>query len=339
MSLIRFALIGCGNIGLRHAEQIQRIGKLMAVCDTVPAKAQDFGTRYAVPFYTDSSVLLNDLAKVIDVVVLCTPNGIHAAQAIQAFEKKCHVLVEKPMALSVQDCSRMILSANNAKKHLFTVMQNRFNPPVMAVKHALDQKAFGKISSIQLTCFWNRDAAYYADSWRGSLSLDGGVLFTQFSHFIDLLLWFFGDVVQVEAYTRNADHQGIIAFEDAGVVILRFANGILGTVHFSVNSFGKNREGSLAILGSKGIAKIGGTYLNTIEYQDFADYTLSVPEIATAPNEYGSYQGSMRNHDKVYLHLIQTLEDQTPYYTSPQEGLQTVELINRIYHAAKQFKE
>lgn len=338
MSSIRFALVGCGNIGLRHAEQMQRVGKLMAVCDTVPAKAQDFGTRYAVPFYTDFTDML-ERAQEIDVVVLCTPNGLHASQAIQAFEKKLHVLVEKPMALSVEDCNRMIQSADNAGKHLFTVMQNRFNPPVVAVKHALDQTAFGKISSIQLTCFWNRDASYYADSWRGSVALDGGVLFTQFSHFIDLLLWLFGEVVQVEAYTQNADHQGIIAFEDAGVVILRFANGVLGTIHFSVNSFGKNREGSLAILGSGGIAKIGGTYLNTIEYQDFADYSLSVPESAAGPNEYGSYQGSMRNHDKVYQHLIQTLVNNTPYYTSPQEGMQTVELINRIYHSAKQFKE
>lgn len=338
MSSIRFALVGCGNIGLRHAEQMQRVGKLMAVCDTVPAKAQDFGTRYAVPFYTDFTDML-ERAQEIDVVVLCTPNGLHASQSIKAFEKKYHVLVEKPMALSVEDCNRMIQSADNAGKHLFTVMQNRFNPPVVAVKHALDQTAFGKISSIQLTCFWNRDASYYADSWRGSVALDGGVLFTQFSHFIDLLLWLFGEVVQVEAYTQNADHQGIIAFEDAGVVILRFANGVLGTIHFSVNSFGKNREGSLAILGSGGIAKIGGTYLNTIEYQDFADYSLSVPESAAGPNEYGSYQGSMRNHDKVYQHLIQTLVNNTPYYTSPQEGMQTVELINRIYHSAKQFKE
>lgn len=336
MSLIRFALVGCGNIGLRHAEQIRWLGKLMAVCDTVPAKAQNFGTRYSVPFYTELSAML-DAEQEIDVVVICTPNGLHASQAIQAFEKKCHVLVEKPMALSVQDGNRMIRSAHAAGKQLFTVMQNRFNPPVMAVKHALDQHAFGKISSIQLTCFWNRDASYYTDSWRGSLSLDGGVLFTQFSHFIDLLLWYFGEVTHVEAYTQNADHKGIIAFEDAGAVILRFASGILGTIHFSVNSFGKNREGSLAILGSKGIAKIGGTYLNTIEYQDFADYSLSVPEMSSAPNDYGSYQGSMRNHDKVYRHLIETLVDQKPYYTSPQEGLQTVELINRIYHSAKQF--
>ncbi|MDE3253963.1 MAG: Gfo/Idh/MocA family oxidoreductase, partial [Bacteroidota bacterium] len=293
MTLIRFALVGCGNIGLRHAELIQSFGKLIAVCDTVPEKAQDFGNRFKVPFHTDLSVML-DTEEGIDVVVICTPNGLHASQAIRAFEKNCHVLVEKPMALSVQDCNRMIQSANTAGKQLFTVMQNRFNPPVMAVKQALDQNAFGKISSIQLTCFWNREAAYYADSWRGSLALDGGVLFTQFSHFIDLLLWLFGEVVQVEAYTQNADHKGIIAFEDVGVVILRFANGILGTLHFSVNSFGKNREGSLAILGTKGIAKIGGTYLNTIEYQDFADYSLSVPETVSAPNDYGSYQGSMR---------------------------------------------
>lgn len=339
MSLIRFALVGCGNIGLRHAEQIQVVGKLIAVCDSVLAKAQELGSRYSVRFYSDLSVMLEkEKENGIDVVVICTPNGIHASQAILAFEKNCHVLVEKPMALNSQDCNSMIQSANIAGKKLFTVMQNRFNPPVMAVRKALDQGAFGKISSVQLTGFWNRDAAYYENSWRGSLLLDGGVLFTQFSHFIDLLIWFFGEVISVEAYTQNATHAGVIAFEDSGVVILRFANGILGTIHFSVNSFGKNREGSLAILGSKGIVKIGGTYLNTIEYQDFADYPFYVSETSSTPNEYGSYQGSMRNHDKVYQQLIATLMHHTPYYTTPEEGLQTVELINKIYRSAERFK-
>ncbi len=337
MSVIRFALVGCGNIGQRHAQQIRVFGILAAACDCIAAKVNELGSRYGVSCYTDLSEML-EMETAIDVVVICTPNGLHAAHAIMALEKNCHVLVEKPMALSAADCKRMIASAEKTGRRLFTVMQNRFNPPVKAVKQALDEGAFGKISSIQLTCFWNREASYYADSWHGTKDLDGGVLFTQFSHFIDLLAWFFGEVTDVAAYSQNADHAGIIAFEDSGVAVLRFSNGILGTVNFSVNSFGRNREGSLSILGTKGVVKIGGTYLNTIEYQDFADYDLLVAETPRAANDYGSYHGSMRNHDKVYGQLVETLLDNKPYYTTPEEGLKTVELVERIYQAADRFK-
>jgi UDP-N-acetyl-2-amino-2-deoxyglucuronate dehydrogenase len=335
MYKIRFAIIGCGRIAERHAVHIHTYGTLVAVCDSNEAKANTLAEKYSA----DSFFAIEDLLaakREIDVVVICTPNGLHAQHAILALNKGFHVLVEKPMALSTSDCIDMMAAAVKAGKQLFTVVQNRFNPPVTAVKHALEHQAFGKISSIQLTCFWNRTNDYYKDSWKGTKVMDGGILFTQFSHFIDLLYWFFGDVKKITAITKNADHSDNIEFEDCGVAILEFENGIIGTINFSVNSFAKNREGSLSILGEKGTVKIGGEYLNTIEYQKFDNYHLTKITETGEANDYGTYKGSMSNHDKVYANLVDTLQNGAQFYANTFEGLKTVELIERIYRAAKE---
>jgi len=332
MNPIAFAIIGCGRIAQRHALHIREYGRLVAVCDSIETKAQALAEEYGVaPF-----ILIDDLFAAgleIDVIVICTPNGLHAQHAIQALRKGYHVLVEKPMAITSKDCREMIIAAELAHKQLFTVMQNRFNPPVIAVKKALDAGAFGKLFSIQLTCFWNRDNAYYEGSWKGTKEMDGGTLFTQFSHFIDLLYWFFGDVKKVYAMSKNAAHSGVIEFEDSGVVMLEFVNGIIGTINFSVNSFGKNREGSLSILGAEGTVKIGGEYLNTIEYAEFRKYQLENLPRSNEANDYGTYKGSMSNHDKVYKDLVETLQYGEPYYASLLEGLKTVEIIEKIYQS------
>ncbi len=338
MNKISFAIIGCGQIAQRHAKHINNYGRLVAVCDIIESKAVLLAKQFNASVYTQISTLLSH-EKNIDVIVICTPNGIHAEHAIQALNNKYHVLVEKPMALSVSDCKKMIEAANKNGRQLFTVVQNRFNPPVQAVRNALDKNAFGKISSIQLTCFWNRTADYYKDSWHGTKNMDGGILFTQFSHFIDLLYWFFGDVKKVSAFTKNADHVNSIEFEDCGVAILEFENGIIGTINFSVNSFDKNREGSLTILGEKGMVKIGGEYLNTIEYQQFASYQLENILDTAGVNDYGTYKGSMSNHDKVYENLIDTLQHGKPFYADSTEGLKTVEIIERIYKAANDLTQ
>ena len=338
MNKISFAIIGCGQIAHRHAKHINHYGRLVAVCDIVESEAASLAKQYNASVYTQIEQLLSH-EKNIDVIVVCTPNGLHAEHAIQALNNKYHVLVEKPMALSVSDCKKMIEAADKNERQLFTVVQNRFNPPVQAVKNALDANAFGKISSIQLTCFWNRTADYYKNSWHGTKNMDGGILFTQFSHFIDLLYWFFGDIKKIAAVTRNADHAGMIEFEDCGVAILVFENGIIGTINFSVNSFDKNREGSLTILGEKGMVKIGGEYLNTIEYQQFDYYQLENVLDTAGANDYGTYKGSMSNHDKVYGNIIDTLQHNKPFYADSSEGLKTVEIIERIYKAANDLTQ
>ena len=334
---LQFAIIGCGNIAKRHAEQIQAIGKLAAVCDIIRSKAEELGKKYNAGSFSSIEVLFAQ-KKDIDVAVICTPNGLHAAHSIISLQAGCHVLCEKPMAINSSDCRMMIQETEKAGKHLFVVKQNRFNPPVVAVKKLLDEKKLGNIYSIQLNCFWNRNAKYYENSWKGTMALDGGTLFTQFSHFIDLLYWMFGDVKQVKGFKKNAAHQNIIEFEDTGVVILEFENGVIGAINYTVNSFQKNMEGSLTIFGEKGTVKIGGQYLNELEYQQIESYVISNLPAGNKANEYGSYQGSMSNHDKVYKNLVDVINNNAAMAAGSRDGLKTVEIIERIYAAAENLQ-
>jgi predicted dehydrogenase len=330
---IKFGLIGCGRIAQRHAEHINKKGELVAICDIVREKADEFGKKYDAKVYYDIDELFIR-EREIDVISVCSPNGLHAEHAVKALNAGVHVLCEKPMALSVYQCGEMIKAAERTNKRLFAIKQNRFNPPVEAVKKVLEEGKLGKIFSIQLNCFWNRNPDYYHNSWKGTLKLDGGTLYTQFSHFIDLLYWFVGDVKNVHAIMANYAHQGIIEFEDTGVVILEFYNGAIGSINYTVNSYGKNMEGSLTIFAEKGTVKIGGQYLNELEYQNIEGYKIeNLPE-GNKANNYGHYQGSMSNHDRVYDNLIEVLQKNAAISTSSFEGLKTVEIIEKIYKAA-----
>ena len=331
---LSFAIVGCGNIGKRHAEQIPTVGKLAAVCDIIKSKADDIGKKYNAPAFSSIEELFA-VTKDIDVVCVCTPNGLHALHSIMSLRAGYHVLCEKPMAIRSADCKAMIDEAKKAGKHLFVVKQNRFNPPVAAVKKLVDEKKLGKIYSIQLNCFWNRDANYYENSWKGTKELDGGTLFTQFSHFIDLLYWMFGDLRRVKGFTKNYSHQHIIEFEDTGVIVLEFQNGILGTINYTVNSFQKNMEGSLTVFAENGTVKIGGQYLNELEYQQIKDYVITNLPVGNKANEYGFYQGSMSNHDKVYQNLADVINHNAPMAANSYDGLKTVEIIERIYAASE----
>jgi UDP-N-acetyl-2-amino-2-deoxyglucuronate dehydrogenase len=335
---IKFAILGCGRIAQRHAEHIQALGELTAVCDIDNNKARTLGEKYGAKWYSSLEDMLGGSPE-IDVVSVCTPNGLHAEHSIKALKAGHHVLCEKPMALTVSDCSAMINTAERANKRLFIVKQNRFNPPVEAVKKLIDQDKLGKIYSVQLNCFWNRNEDYYKNSWKGTKDLDGGTLFTQFSHFIDLLYWFVGDVVPVSATTGNYHHQGMIEFEDTGMVVLKFLSGAIGTINYTVNAYKKNMEGSLTIFAEKGTIKIGGQYLNELEYQSLAGDPISDLPPGNPPNNYGQYFGSMSNHDKVYKNLVSVLDGSGTIATSGMEGLKTVEIIEKIYREARKNKE
>lgn len=329
-----FAIVGCGRIAQRHAEHINRLGSLVATCDIIRERAEGLATQYGSRAYSSIEEMLTAEGDV-DVISVCTPNGLHALHAISALNAGCHVLCEKPMAVSVTDCRLMIAASEAANRRLFIVKQNRFNPPVVAVKKLLDEGRLGTIYSIQLNCFWNRDAEYYRDSWKGTLDLDGGSLYTQFSHFIDLLYWMIGDVDHIDAMVDNFKHKGVVAFEDTGVVALRFKNGALGTINFTTNSFGRNMEGSIAIFGEKGTVKIGGQYLNELEYQRIENFAITDLPAGNPANNYGHYQGSMSNHDRVYENVIDVLQSGGAIAASGHEGLKTVEIIDRIYSAAR----
>lgn len=333
MSLIRFAIIGCGRIARRHAEQIKKRGTLVAVCDVVQEKADELAYEYnAKAYYSIDDLLLNE--KQTDIIVVCTPNFLHAEHTIQSLLAGCHALCEKPMAIHEQDARKMIDVSKKTGNKLFIVKQNRYNPPVAAVKKALDEKRLGKIYSISLNCFWNRNASYYKNSWKGKLQSDGGTLYTQFSHFIDLLYWMIGDVKEVKAIMANYAHEGITEFEDTGIVLLQFFNGAIGTLNYTVNSYCRNMEGSLTIFGEKGTVKIGGQYLNELEYQNIEGYYIGGLPAGNPANNYGDYQGSMSNHDKVYDNLIAVLQHNATATITAEEGLKTVQIIEKIYRAA-----
>lgn len=332
-STISFGIVGCGRIAQRHAEHIHSKGILKAVCDIDKEKADALASKYcAKAYYSIDDMLAAE--KEMDVVSVCSPNGLHAEHSIKGLKAGFHVLCEKPMALTVNDCGEMIKAGERTNKRLFAIKQNRFNPPVEAVKKIIDEGKLGKILSVQLSCFWNRNPDYYKNSWKGTLALDGGTLYTQFSHFVDLLYWMVGDVKNVQAYISNYIHKGIIEFEDTGVVILEFHNGAIGTINYTVNSFQKNMEGSLTLFGEKGTVKIGGQYLNELEYQNIEGYKIeNLPE-GNKANNYGNYQGSMSNHDKVYDNLVEVLRNNAAISTSSFEGLKTVEIIEKIYRSA-----
>ncbi len=332
--LIKFALVGCGRIANRHASHIGKCGELIAVCDVDEKKAKQLAEEYQVPYYTNIEDLLVE-EKTADVISICTPNGLHASHTIKSLKAGYHVLCEKPMAINVHDCDEMIKEAEKANRRIFVVKQNRFNPPIVALKKAIDENRLGKLLSVQLNCFWNRDEAYYENSWKGTKDLDGGTLFTQFSHFIDLLYWLVGDVKEVFAVGANLNHQETIEFEDTGVVALKFYNNVLGTINYTVNSYDKNMEGSLTIFGEEGTIKVGGQYLNELDYQHIANFQIEGLPEGNPANNYGQYQGSMSNHDYVYKNVVDVLTNNGAIATNGFEGLKTVEIIEKIYTSIK----
>ncbi|HWB28776.1 MAG TPA: Gfo/Idh/MocA family oxidoreductase [Chitinophagaceae bacterium] len=334
---LTFAIIGCGRIAERHAEHIQNVGKLQAVCDIIPAKAEALGKKYNTKIYYNAEDLLA-YEKGLKVVSVCTPNGLHAAHTISALNAGADVLCEKPMAISSYDCGEMIKAAERNNRRLFIVKQNRFNPPVAALKQAIEQGILGRIYNVHVNCFWNRNDGYYHNTWKGTKALDGGILFTQFSHFIDLLYWMVGDVKKAYTLTRNFAHINSIEFEDTGAAILEFYNGAIGNINFTINSFQKNMEGSVTIFTEHGTVKIGGQYLNELEYQNIKDFVIKDLPKGNTANDYGTYTGSMSNHGKVYENLADVLQNGAAISTSAFEGLKTVEIIEKIYASAENTK-
>lgn len=329
----QFAISGCGKIADRHAQEIARRGKLVAVCDIVPERADALALAYNATAYYDFDTMLA-AEKNLDVVSICTPNGLHATQSIAALQAGLHVLCEKPMCLLTPDGAAMIAAAEKAHKKLLVVKSTRYNPAIVVLKKLFDKGQIGNVYSFQLNCVWNRPNAYYANNWRGSLDLDGGTLYTQFSHYIDVLLWLLGDVLDVCGFRTNRAHQNSIAFEDTGAVALKMQSGAIGTLHYSVNAQLQNHEVSLTIVAEKATIKLGGTYLNDLLYQQPALIDVDSLSSGNHANDYGFYKGSMSNHDKVYENVIAALQGADSQVTDGEGALKTVALIEKIYQQA-----
>lgn len=330
---IRFAVVGCGHIGKRHAEMVVRDPgtELVALCDIRPK--EELGIEaYPVAFFSDMTSLLQSGLD-IDVINICVPNGLHAELAIQAIESGHHVVIEKPMALQVQDAERVLQTSLKYQKEVFCVMQNRYSPPSVWIKQMIDSGRLGKIYLVQLNCFWNRDERYYKPGgWHGDACLDGGTLFTQFSHFIDIMYWLFGDIQHIQARFADFNHQQLTDFEDSGLVTFEFVNGGMGCLNYSTAVWNKNMESSMLIVAENGSVKIGGQYMNEVEYCHIKDYEM--PELApTNPgNDYGPYKGSAQNHNFVIRNVVEVLQHTGAQNTTTAlEGLKIVDIIRRIY--------
>jgi predicted dehydrogenase len=329
---MNFAIIGCGQIAKKHAEIISNYGTLIAVCDIDLIKAEAFSKLYNATCYSAlESLLINE--KELDIAVICTPNGLHAQHSIACLKANLHVICEKPMAISTVDCDKMITVSKEQNKHLFVIKQNRFNPPVVALKKAIEEKKLGEIISVQINGFWNRNEYYYLNSsWRGTKQLDGGTLFTQFSHFIDVMLYLVGDLASVHWKGMNFMHNDTISFEDTGVVTMQFKNKAIGVLHYTVNAFDQNMEGSITVFGTKGTVKIGGAYLNEISYQKIEQFNLEIEQTSSnKENDYGSYKGSMSNHDKAYENIMGVLNKNNHPIISVEEARNTVYWIEKMY--------
>jgi UDP-N-acetyl-2-amino-2-deoxyglucuronate dehydrogenase len=333
-SKIKFAVIGCGHIGKRHAEMISRNGEseLVALIDTKRRDELDLAN-YEVPFFNSLKDFFGS-GIVVDVVNIATPNGYHANQALYCLDNKKHVVIEKPISLSKVDAESVIFKALHVHKHVFAVMQNRYSPPSQWIKNVVDSGILGKIFLVQLNCYWNRDERYYRNgSWHGTKKLDGGTLFTQFSHFIDILYWLFGDINNIMAKILNNNHQHLTEFEDSGIITFEFIEGGVGSINFSTSVWEKNMESSMTIVAENGSVKIGGQYMNEVEYCHIKDYEM--PDLAeTNPgNDYGSYRGSAQNHNYVIENVVDVIKGRNTITTNALEGMKVVDIIERIYNS------
>jgi predicted dehydrogenase len=326
---INFAVIGYGRIGKRHAAIIDGYenAELVAVCDIKEEKKGSVN----VPFFKNIKELLNANLS-IDVICICTPNGLHAEHALQVLEARKNVVIEKPMALKKVDCEAIIFKSLQVSKQVFCVMQNRYSPPAQWLYKVLNDSLLGKVYMVQINCFWNRDDRYYTpDTWHGSKDLDGGTLFTQFSHFIDIMYWLFGDITNIQAAFQNFSHKKTINFEDTGLVHFDFVNGGKGCFNYSTSIFNQNFESTLTIVGEKGTIKVGGQYMEKVEYCHIENYEMPTLPPSNPPNDYGTYKGSAANHHYIIENVVEVLNDKTTITTNALEGMKVVDIIERIY--------
>lgn len=337
--MLKFALLGCGRIAKRHSELLglnQIDGALLvAVCDIVTTKAQAIGEKFSIPYFTNLSQMINEVN--IDVVVVLTESGNHARDVIEVAKFKKHIVVEKPMALTLDDADRMIDACDESGVKLFVVKQNRFNIPVVKTREALEEGRFGKLILGTVRVRWCRHQKYYdQDEWRGTWALDGGVLTNQASHHVDLLKWMMGEVESVQAMSATALAK--IEAEDTVVVNLKFRSGALGVIEATTAVRPNDLEGSLSILGEGGTVEIGGFAVNQMKVWSFCEEKTEDKDVmetysVNPPNVYGF------GHQAYYEHVVDSLLENRKHLVDGLEGRKSLELINAIYESIETRKE
>jgi predicted dehydrogenase len=336
---LQYAIIGCGRVAPRHAQSLQQLQashnvELTAVCDVIEARAQHFAKTYGGVPCTDYHALLE--RPDIDVVSLCVPSGLHAALGQEAAHAGKHVLVEKPIALSLDDADALISTCEEAGVTLGVVLQNRFNPPMRDLRALVDSGALGKLYLGSATVRWYRPQSYYEDEWHGTWAMDGGALMNQSIHHIDALQWFLGEVDSVFAYTSTLAHR--MEAEDVGVAVLRFKSGALATIEGSTLTYPENLEGSVALFGEHGSAKVGGTALNRKVFWKVAgqieqEREMLTQEAVDPPSVYGS------SHREQIAEMLTAIREGRPPTTHGYEARRSLQLVCAIYESARERRE
>jgi UDP-N-acetyl-2-amino-2-deoxyglucuronate dehydrogenase len=332
----KIALVGCGRISKNHFEAIDKIDglDLVAVFDTDVERAKEAGSQWNVPHFASYDKMLAESKA--DVVTIATPSGLHAEQGIAAAKAGKHVVMEKPMAITLTGADALVQACDKAGVQLFVVKQNRLNPPVQLLKRAVDRNRFGRIYMANCTVHWARPQEYYDQApWRGTWEFDGGAFMNQASHYVDLVQWLMGPVESVMAKTATLARR--IETEDSGIAILKFRSGALGTIEVTMLAYPRNLEGSITILGEKGSAKVGGTAVNKVEHWEFADYDDDDKLVAgtntNPPNVYGL------GHQGYYRNVLAVLRGEAKPDTDGRAGRKSLELILGIYESAKTGRE
>ena len=323
----QFVVIGYGHIGKRHADMIRQnqAAELVAVVDTLPIE----GIQEAY-FSSLEALFASELR--FDVAVIATPNYLHAPQAIKCLNHNKHVIVEKPFTLNASDAEVIISLAQQQAKQVFCVMQNRYSPPAKWLKSIIESGKLGSLYMVQINCFWNRGDGYYQQSdWRGQTQTDGGTLYTQFSHFIDMMYWLFGSISNVQSRFANFNHTDTIQFEDTGLIHFEFDQGGIGSFNYTTSVYQKNLESSITIVAENGTIKVGGQYMNEVLYCDVKSYEMPQIEASLPPNDYGHYKGSAANHQYIYQNVIEVLNGAAEIDATAEQGMKVVEIIENIY--------
>jgi len=333
---LRFALIGCSNIAVKHAEALARIegARLTAVCDLVEERARTLADKYGVAHYADYHRMLD--AEGVDVVTVLTPSGDHGARVLDVVQHGRHIVVEKPLALRLEEADAVISACDVAGVKLFVVKQNRLNRPVQALRHAVDERRFGKLVLGTIRVRWCRHQSYYdAAPWRGTWALDGGVLTNQASHHIDMLEWMMGPVQSVSAMT--ATRLVTIEAEDTAVATVRFVNGALGVIEATTATRPDDLEGSISVLGEKGAVVIGGFAMDRLVTWQFAE---ARPEDEQIFETYGENPPQFAwNHTEYLRGVVATIREGHKALVDGLEGRKSIELINALYESAETGRE
>jgi len=338
MGKITFGVVGFGHIGKKHALMVSGNveSELIAVVDTDSEKVKQAKELYPNVQVFETIEELIEANLNLDVVNICTPNGMHASQSIKMLESRSHVVIEKPMGLTRQECEEVIFKSLQVSRHVFCVKQNRYSPSSKWLKSLIAENKLGRINMVQLSCYWNRDERYYkAGGWKGTNALDGGVLFTQFSHFVDIMYWLFGDIQNIIASSTNFGHKNSTEFDDSGLVQFEFVNGGFGSINYSTAIWDKNFESSIVVIGEKGTVKVSGQYMDKVEYCHIENYTMPQLPPSNPPNDYGDYKGSAANHHYVIENVVDVLTGKSQISTNALEGMKVVEMIERIHRKQK----